>query len=81
MELFIAYTPDDWEIKREDVVLENELGSGAFGLVYRGTWQMNLDQKPLDVAVKAKMLIYVAVCIGHVLCVVFDITDIEWQVK
>ncbi|XP_062508945.1 insulin-like growth factor 1 receptor [Corticium candelabrum] len=45
-----TYAPDDWEIKREDVVLENELGSGAFGLVYRGTWQ--IDNNQLDVAVK-----------------------------
>ncbi|XP_062509268.1 insulin-like peptide receptor isoform X2 [Corticium candelabrum] len=47
-----SYTPDDWEIKREDVVLENELGNGAFGLVYRGTWQMDPNKKTLDVAVK-----------------------------
>ena len=50
--ILLAYAPDDWEIKREDVVLENELGSGAFGLVYRGTWQ--IDNNQLDVAVKAR---------------------------
>ena len=28
---------DKWEIKREDVVIGAELGSGCFGTVYKGT--------------------------------------------
>lgn len=52
-------------MKREDIILENELGSGAFGLVYRGSWQMNCNQRALDVAVKARSR-YKYVTIVHV---------------
>ena len=28
---------DNWEVKREDVSIEAELGRGCFGMVYKGT--------------------------------------------
>jgi hypothetical protein len=47
------YLADEWEIARDEVVLNKELGRGAFGLVYQGTWQSRDDDQPQDVAVKA----------------------------
>ena len=32
------YVVDDWEVKREDTKLLEELGKGSFGMVYRGIY-------------------------------------------
>ena len=53
----VEYLPDEWEIQRDEVVLNRELGRGAFGLVYQGTWQSPDGQQPLDVAVKARCIL------------------------
>ena len=71
---FVEYLPDEWEIQRDEVVLDGELGRGAFGLVYQGIWQNSQGQRPLDVAVKAS-------CIGMTVFNCFlstgSFTDIE----
>ena len=30
---------DDWEVKREDIDMMEELGKGSFGMVYRGLYK------------------------------------------
>lgn len=32
----MQYTPDDWEISRDQIIQLNELGQGSFGMVYEG---------------------------------------------
>ena len=34
--IFVVNIPDHWEIPRESVVLEREIGQGSFGMVYQG---------------------------------------------
>lgn len=31
-----TYTPDDWEVSRNNIELIRELGQGSFGMVYEG---------------------------------------------
>ena len=38
MEMDEIYVVDDWEVKREDTKLLEELGKGSFGMVYRGIY-------------------------------------------
>jgi hypothetical protein len=47
---------DVWEIRREDVTLEQELKNGFFGTVYKGNWQKYKDREPVIVAVKVIQL-------------------------
>ncbi len=35
----LEYKPDEWEVEREKVTVGQELGRGAFGLVYKGTYE------------------------------------------
>ena len=32
------YIVDDWEVKRENIKIMEELGKGSFGMVYRGIY-------------------------------------------
>ena len=48
----IGYEPDEWEVNREEIVLDKELGKGAFGCVYSGKWLRGSGEDPIDVAVK-----------------------------
>lgn len=32
----MQYTPDDWEVSRDQIIQLNELGQGSFGMVYEG---------------------------------------------
>ncbi|KAE9412706.1 hypothetical protein Angca_005473 [Angiostrongylus cantonensis] len=43
---------EQWQLYHEQVVLGDTLGSGEFGLVYKGTLTVGLFTKPIDVAVK-----------------------------
>ncbi|VDM53153.1 unnamed protein product [Angiostrongylus costaricensis] len=43
---------EQWQLYHEQVVLGDALGSGEFGLVYKGTLTVGLFTKPIDVAVK-----------------------------
>lgn len=40
----MQYTPDEWEIPRENIIQLNELGQGSFGMVYEGI-VLNLDRE------------------------------------
>ena len=59
---FIAvYVADEWEVERETVTVEKELGQGSFGMVYEGEF-MN-DKVPLKVAIKVSTHFFIHVCI------------------
>ena len=41
-ELFLqaeVYEVDDWEVDRDDVIINQELGKGSFGMVYKGVYK------------------------------------------
>lgn len=59
--VLLAYVPDDWEIDRDNVVLERELGEGAFGLVFLGKWCTGSGREAEDVAVKVRDHPYVSI--------------------
>ena len=48
---FLAYIPDDWEVNRKRISLNELLGEGAFGQVYKGTFQCDSSESR-TVAVK-----------------------------
>ena len=47
----VAYTADEWEVPREQVVLVKKLGKGSFGKVHEGLL-CQPDQEVKKVAVK-----------------------------
>lgn len=36
MHVFSVYSPDEWEVPREQITVIRELGQGSFGMVYEG---------------------------------------------
>jgi hypothetical protein len=46
----VVYQPDEWEVNREEIVFDKQLGKGAFGLVFSGKWLPG--DVPVDVAIK-----------------------------
>lgn len=33
---YIEYTPDEWEVDKENLIIGDHIGTGAFGMVYKG---------------------------------------------
>ena len=56
----VAYEADDWEVEEDKVTLENELGEGQFGMVYRGTYKISAEKDHL-VAVKVSWSCFLSV--------------------
>ena len=50
--------PDDWEVKREDVTVMEELGKGSFGMVYRGLYQHPDPEKVIHLSPQTFIGIY-----------------------
>lgn len=49
----MQYTPDDWEVPRDQIIQLNELGQGSFGMVYEGiVTNLNKDNKRMRCAIK-----------------------------
>ena len=48
---YYYFRPDEWEIKREDVLIEDRIGSGCFAEVHRGKIN-NKDGEQIDCAIK-----------------------------
>ncbi|XP_010789055.1 insulin-like growth factor 1 receptor, partial [Notothenia coriiceps] len=47
------YVPDEWEVAREKIVLNRELGQGSFGMVYEGLAKgVVKDESETRVAIK-----------------------------
>ena len=34
-----VYEVDDWEVERDDLIMNQELGKGSFGMVYKGVYK------------------------------------------
>uniref|UniRef100_UPI00358E24DE insulin-like growth factor 1 receptor n=1 Tax=Myxine glutinosa TaxID=7769 RepID=UPI00358E24DE len=48
-----VYIPDEWEVERENVRMQRELGQGTFGMVYEGmTRNIVWDEEETRVAIK-----------------------------
>ena len=60
------YKPDEWEISASRVSLENQLGEGAFGMVFKGRLAISGSISEL-IAVKVKwqerLIIFLAICV------------------
>lgn len=49
----MQYTPDNWEVPREDITKIRELGQGSFGMVYEGKIRnTNKDEAEMSCAIK-----------------------------
>jgi hypothetical protein len=48
---FQDFRPDEWEIKRENVVIGERIGSGCFAEVHKGKVKLK-DQEYIDCAIK-----------------------------
>ena len=53
--------PDQWEIPASQVVIEEQLGEGCFGEVYKGTVQGTLTNPKLQPAFRNKLFLTVAI--------------------
>lgn len=48
-----VYTPDEWEVPREQISVIRELGQGSFGMVYEGLAHgLEAGEEPTPVALK-----------------------------
>ena len=45
------FRPDEWEIKREDIQIQERIGSGCFAEVHRGIAKLN-ESELIDCAIK-----------------------------
>ena len=51
--LLSVYVPDHWEVPREKIDIQRELGQGSFGMVYEGVARDIIpDQAEVKVAIK-----------------------------
>lgn len=49
----MQYTPDDWEVPRDQIIQLNELGQGSFGMVYEGiVINLNKNNERMRCAIK-----------------------------
>lgn len=44
--LFLVYVPDEWEVAREKITMNRELGQGSFGMVYEGVAKGVVKDEP-----------------------------------
>jgi hypothetical protein len=44
--------PDEWEVDREEIQMNNKLGMGQYGDVYEAIWSRPGCERPVTVAVK-----------------------------
>ena len=47
---YVQYEPDEWEVDKSNVIIGSQIGTGAFGLVYKG--QMVTEKGVLECAIK-----------------------------
>lgn len=47
---YIQYDPDEWEVEKENLIIDEEIGKGSFGMVYKG--QLLTEKGALRCAIK-----------------------------
>lgn len=56
---YYSYTPDEWEVPRDKVLILEEIGQGSFGKVFRGSMKDADTATDILVAIKVRVLVTV----------------------